>query len=433
MSPKRMNPFSNQGKRYAIIGNSAAGIAAAKEIRRYDPRGQITIISDEPSFGYSRVLLPLYIAGKIRKRKMLIAPEDFYSSLRIRLLRNDPVEAIDPRAQRVYTRRGKNLPYDSLLVATGSSPRTLGVPDENLQGIHYLRKISDAEAIKKDLSSSRGSVLLVGGGLVSVKSLEALVSKKREVHMVISSDRVLSQMLDKAASDLFLDSFRKKGVSVHLLTDVKGFWGKDQLEGAFLSDGTALSCSLAIIGKGVGPNVDLLKGTGVNLNQGISVDQHMATNLPCIYAAGDVAEPLDLLQGKNRGNAIWPLAVEGGRVAGLNMALASTEFSGGLRMNVVEALGIRVVSAGNLEGDQQAQYFQKESSVYRKVVFSKGHLTGFLLAGDIQGAGILTSLIKNATQLSPSILEEGLRRGFSFRPRLQALGGAIESREPKNL
>ncbi len=125
MNPKRIKPSLDQGKRYVIIGNSAAGIAAAKEIRRYDLRGQITIISDEPSFGYSRVLLPLYIAGKIRKREMLIAPKDFYPPLRIRLLRNDPVLAIDPKAQRVHTRRGTDLPYDSLLVATGSSPREL--------------------------------------------------------------------------------------------------------------------------------------------------------------------------------------------------------------------------------------------------------------------------------------------------------------------
>jgi nitrite reductase (NADH) large subunit len=433
MNRKRIKPSLDQGKRYVIIGNSAAGIAAAKEIRRYDPRGRITIISDEPSFGYSRVLLPLYIAGKIRKGEMLIAPKDFYSSLRIRLLRNDPVEAIDPKTQIVHTRRGTDLPYDSLLVATGSSPRTLGVPGENLLGIHYLRKISDAEGIRKDLPSSRGAVLLVGGGLVSVKSLEALLSKKRMVHLVISSDRVLSQMLDKAASDLFLEAFRKKGVSVHLLTDVRGFQGKDRLEGAFLSDGATLRCSLAIIGKGVRPNVDLLKGTGVNLNQGITVDQHMATNLPCIYAAGDVAEPLDLLQGKNRGNAIWPLAMEGGRVAGLNMASASAAFSGSLRMNAVEALEIRMVSAGNGEGEQQVQYFQKEKSVYRKLVFSGGRLTGFLLAGDIRGAGILTSLIKNGTELSPSALEEGLERGFSFRPRLKALSGFIQSGEAKNL
>ncbi|MGA2955641.1 MAG: FAD-dependent oxidoreductase [Thermodesulfobacteriota bacterium] len=433
MSTNRRKSPSSRGRHHVIIGNSAAGIAAAREIRRYDPRGQITIISDEPSFGYSRVLLPLYIAGKISKKEMLIAPKDFYSSRRIRLFRNNPVEAIDPEAQRVHTLKGTEVSYDSLLVATGSSPRTLEVPGEDLPGLHYLRKISDAEAIRKDLSSSPGAVLLVGGGLVGVKSLEALVGKKRKVHLVISSDRVLSQMLDKAASDLFLESFRKEGVSIHLHTDVSGFEGKDRLEEALLSDGTTLSCCLAIIGKGVRPNVNFLKGTGVNLNQGITVDQRMATNLPCIYAAGDVAEPVDLLQGKSMGNAIWPLAVEGGRVAGSNMASASTTFSGGLRMNAVEALGTRVVSAGDREGEQQVQYFQKENSVYRKLVFSRDRLTGFLLAGDIRGAGILTSFIKNGTELSPSVLEEGLERGFSFSPRLQALSGAIRSGATRDL
>jgi len=126
-------------KNYLIIGNSAAGISAAREIRRSDPAGRITVLSDEPSFGYSRVLLPLYLAGKLRRKEMLIAGKEFYSSLGIRLLRNDPAVNIDAKAARVRTRRGKGLAYDSLLVATGASPRKLGVPGEDLPRVHYLR------------------------------------------------------------------------------------------------------------------------------------------------------------------------------------------------------------------------------------------------------------------------------------------------------
>jgi NAD(P)H-nitrite reductase large subunit len=322
------------------------------------------------------------------------------------------------------------LPYDSLLVATGASPRTLGVPGENLRGIHYLRKISDAESIREDLSSSSGTVVLAGGGLVGVKSLEALVNKRRKIHLVVSSDRVLSQMLDKAASDLFLECFAREGVRVHLRTEITSFQGNGRLAAALLSDGTLLPCGLAIVGKGVRPNVDLLQGTGTTLGLGVRVGQHMATNIPGIYAAGDVAEPFDLLQERNAGNAIWPVAVEGGRVAGGNMVCeGSASLSAVVRMNAVEVLGTRVVSAGNWEGEQEVRYFRRESPIYRKLAFSGNRLSGFLLAGDIRGAGVLTSLIKNRTEISASTLEEGLERGFSYAPKLQALGGSIQARE----
>ena len=428
MTTSRTKSLSTKhGKPYVIIGNSAAGIAASREVRRQDPKGRITILSDEPTLGYSRVMLPLYIAGKINRPGMVFAMRDFYAGLRINLVRGDAVESIDPKGQRVFTGKGVNFPYDRLLIATGASPRILDLPGSNLPGIHYLRKMSDAERIRRDLASFRGPVLLVGGGLVSVKALEALIHRKRKVYMVISSNRILSQMLDETASHLFLDGLREKGVSVRLSTDVQAFEGKDRIEGARLSDGTFLPCSLAIIGKGVRPNIGLLEGAGIQLNEGIVVDPHMATSLPSIYAAGDVAETLDLLEKRHRGQPIWPLAAEGGRIAGANMADRPCVLPGGLRMNIVEALGMRAVSVGAEQGEQTFRYFPRAGSVYRKLSFSGGRLTGFLLAGDIRCAGVLTSLVKTETPVSPSVLEEGLEHGFSYSPRFRALQGEVSS------
>ncbi len=414
---------------YVIIGNSAAGISAAQEIRKQDPEGRITILSDEKTFGYSRVMLPLYIAGKRSKKDMVIAPKTFYASQSIRLLRGETAVTVDPHQRRVHLQSGKPLPYDRLLVATGSSSKVLDIPGEDLSGISRLRKVTDAETIKEDLLSSRGPVLIVGGGLVGVKSLEALLVKKRKIHLVISSNRILSQMLDKTASDFFLRTFERNGIRVHFHTDVKAFQGRKRVEGAHLSDGTVLSCDLAIIGKGVRPNVDCLKETGIALNQGVIVDEHMATNLPSIYAAGDVTEPMDVIQKKNRGNAIWPSAIEGGRVAGLNMGGMPALFSGALRMNAVEILGVRVISAGDCEGGEQVTSIQNERSLYRKLVFAEGRLKGFLLLGDIRCAGVLTSLIKNRTEVTVQALERELGHGVCYRPRLYALGGSIQTHE----
>jgi NAD(P)H-nitrite reductase large subunit len=426
-----MKSIKNRGRgvRYVVLGNSVAGIAAAEEIRRHDPEGQIAIISDEKAFGYSRAMLPLYIAGKKSKRDTVFAPSAFYDSQHLRLLRGETAEVVDPRGQQVHLRSGKRLPYDRLLVATGSSSRTLDVPDKELPGIFPLRKMTDAESIKSSLRSCRGPVVIVGGGLVGVKSLEALAGKKEEIHLVISSDRILSQMLDRTASDFFLRAFEKNGVHVHFHTDVTAFHGRDRLEGVSLSDGTRLSCDLAIIGKGVNPNTGCLKDTGVALNQGVKVDLHMATNVPSVFAAGDVAEPVDALQQRNLPSTIWPSATEGGRIAGLNMAGVPARFSGALRMNSVEILGVRVISAGVWEGGEQFTLLRKERPLYRKLVHADGRLNGFLLLGDVRCAGVLTSLVKNRTEVSAQALVRDLDRGFSYRPRLYALGGSIQAQE----
>ena len=283
--------------------------------------------------------------------------------------------------------------------------------------------------IRKNLRSSGGPVLIVGGGLVGVKSLEALLAKKRKIHLVISSNRILSQMLDGTASDFFLRAFQRNGVSVHFHTDVKAFQGREKVEGALLSDGTIVSCDLVIIGKGVRPNVDCLGGTGIVLNEGVTVDEHMATSLPSVYAAGDVAEPIDVVRRRNTGNAIWPSAVEGGRIAGLNMAGVPALFSGALRMNSVELLGVRVISAGDGEGGEPITFLQDERSLYRKLIFSEGRLKGFLLLGDTRCAGVLTSLVKNRSEVTVEALKREMERGFSYRPRLYALGGSAQTVE----
>ena len=426
-----MRPTARQRHlvRYVILGNSAAGIAAAQEIRRHDPEGRITIVSDEKIFGYSRAMLSLYIAGKKTKRDIVFAPGAFYTAQKIRLLKGETATMVDAREQRVHLGSGKRLPYDRLLVATGSSSRALNVPGKELPGIFPLRKIADAEAIKKSLRSSRGPVVIVGGGLVGVKSLEALASKKREIHLVISSDRILSQMLDRTASDFFLRAFERHGVQVHFHADVTAFHGRDRLEGVSLSNGTRLSCDLAVIGKGVDPNVACLEETGVVLNQGVRVDDRMATSVPSVFAAGDVAEPVEVLQGKNLPSTIWPSATEGGRIAGLNMAGVPATFSGALRMNSVEILGVRVISAGAWEGGEQLTSTRREEPLYRKLICSDGRLNGFLLLGDVRCAGVLTSLVKNRTEVSAEALARDLERGFSYRPRLYALGGSVRTLE----
>ncbi len=426
---RRNAAMTPQTRRYVILGNSVAGIAAAQEIRKHDAAGQIVIVGEEPLYGYSRAMLPLYIAGKRTRQELVFAAAAYYKAQNIRLIRGDVAEQVNAGERRVQLGSGKSLSYDRLLIATGSSSRLVDAPGKQLAGIYPLRKVADAEAIKKALRTCTGPVIIIGGGLVGVKSLEALAAKRRALHLIISSDRILSQMLDRTASDFFLKAFERHGAQVHFRANVTTFHGTERLNGVTLSDGTQVACELAIIGKGVYPNIACVQGTGMTLQQGIVVDERMATSVPDIYAAGDVAEPLDVLHERQMPSTIWPSATEGGRIAGLNMAGVKATFSGAVRMNSVEILGVRVISAGAFEGEQQITLLRPEAPLYRKLLFGDGRLLGFVVLGDVRCAGVLTSLVKNGTPVSPDVLARDLDRGFSFRPRLQAVAGTIRCRE----
>jgi nitrite reductase (NADH) large subunit len=215
----------------------------------------------------------------------------------------------------------------------------------------------------------------------------------------------------------------KRGVKVHLQRDVRAFSGGGRLEAAELSDGTVVSCCLAVIGKGVTPNVGLMEGTGCAVHKGLLVDSSMATSLEGVYAAGDVAEPPNLLG--DGVTAIWPMAVEGGRTAGANMAGEPTVFQGALRMNSIEFMGTKVISAGEWRGGQVLHAVRDGGTIYRKLSHAEGRLRGFILAGDVRCAGVLTALIRKRTEVSLPVLEEGLDRGFSYWPRLRSLQGQV--------
>jgi len=409
-------------RQFIIIGNSAAGIAAVEAIRLRDKDSKIIVISDEDYPVYCRCLISYYLAKEVKGDKIFYRPDNFYKENNVELLLNKKVSRVDPKKSRIVCEDKTALSYDSLLISTGASPKFPSTTGIKKTGVFGFRTLKDAKEIEGQVPVTKTACIL-GGGLVGLKSLEAFIARRREVHLVVSSGRILSQMLDQTASDLLLEALGKSGVKVYLQRDVRAFSGGDRLKAAELSDGTIVPCCLAVIGKGVTPNVGLMEGTGCAAHQGLLVDSSMATSLEGVYAAGDVAEPPNLLG--DGVTAIWPMAVEGGRTAGSNMAGEPAVFQGALRMNSIEFMGTKVISAGEWRGGQVLHAVRDGGTIYRKLSHAEGRLRGFILAGDVRCAGVLTALIRNRTEVSLPVLEEGLDRGFSYWPRLRSLQGQV--------
>ncbi|BCV20751.1 NAD(P)/FAD-dependent oxidoreductase [Moorella sp. Hama-1] len=330
---------------YLIIGNSAAGVAAARAIRGADPGGEITIVGDEPYPYYARVLTSYYLGGLVSRERLWLAGEEWYREERIQLLTGRRATGVDAAGRRVILDDGRELFYNRLLVATGANPQRVDFPGAGLPGVFTLRTIDDAAAIRK-YARPGGRAVVVGGGLVGIKAAEGLHARGLQVRLVVSSSRLLSQALDDPGAELIRRAMTAAGFTIHLREDVVALEGQERVTAAILRSGATLPADVVVVGKGVRPNVGFLEGAGVAVNRGIVIDEYLATSVPGIYAAGDVAEAFDRAWQKPRLNAIWGNAVEQGRLAGLNMAGHHTVYRGAIGQNSLVAGGLGVISGG---------------------------------------------------------------------------------------
>ena len=390
--------------RYIIIGGSAAGISAVEAIRSVDRTSPIELFSSEGTPFYSRVLLSYYIAGAITREELHFRPLEFFSENRVTAHLGQRVERVLPESKSIKTEDGKEHPFDKLLIATGSSPKTLDIPGKDKKGVIVIRHIEHAQEIINRLEEIKTACVL-GGGLIGLRTGYALSVRGVKVKIIVKSSHVLSQMLDRESAEMIQATMREHGIDIQTGRDAIEILGKESVEGIILDNGEKIPCQLVIIGKGVQPNVDFISSTQIKVNEGIVSDETMRTNLPDIYVAGDVAETCDLSTGRMGVNAIWPCAFEQGRLAGLNMAGQETKYGGSFRMNSLDFYGLPVISMGitRIDGNEFQQVQRQTKGTYRKLVLKEGRIVGAILVGQVQKAGILTTLLKRRINVSDDI------------------------------
>jgi NAD(P)H-nitrite reductase large subunit len=267
-----------------------------------------------------------------------------------------------------------------------------------------MRNIDHAQEIVNRVEEIKTACVL-GGGLIGLRTGYALSVRGVKVKIIVKSIHVLSQMLDRESAEMIQGTMREHGIDIRTGRDPAEIVGKESVEGVILDNGERINCQLVVVGKGVQPNVDFISSTPVKVNEGIIADETMRTSLPDIYVAGDVAETYDLSTGRMSVNAIWPCAFEQGRVAGLNMAGKEAKYGGSFRMNSLDFYGLPVISMGvtRPDGNEFQQVQRKTKNTYRKLVLRDGCIVGAILVGQIQKAGILTTLLKKRVNVSDNI------------------------------
>lgn len=380
--------------KYLIIGNSVSGISAIEAIRERDKGAEITVISEEVYMNYSRPLISYYLGGRVDD--VAYKDKDFYNG--VELFLDCKATKIIPEDRCVKTKSGEIFHYDKLLIATGGVPIVPDIKGIDRENVFNFYSMNDAESIKAYIQVKDAVVL--GGGLIGLKATEALLALGIKVTIVELADRILSSTFDKEASNIIEEALDKIGCRLILgntITEIKS-------DGVILKDKKKLSTNIVIIAVGVRPNVSLVKGTGIKVNKGVIVDRYMQTNIKDIYAAGDVTEATV---------AIWPVASQQGKIAGLNMTGEKVEYEGPIAMNSVELCNIPTISVGITDGQEVLKNLDKEKGVYKKIVIKDNRIIGAIFVGDIERAGIYTGLIKDKVDIS-TFKEHFLKENFGF-------------------
>lgn len=408
--------------KYVIIGNSTAGINAVQGIRQIDSEGEITIISEEPWHTYSRPLISYLLQGKTDDRKIKYRSDDFYDKHQCKILLNTKVQQIKGKEKQVVLDDGTILPYDKLLVAVGSSPFV--PPTEGLDTVSNwftFMSLNDAKRLQQVITP-QSRVLIVGAGLIGLKCAEGIHQKVAGITVVDLAPRILSSILDDEGAARVQQHLERTGIRFLLSCSVQRFDGNK----ALLSNGSLMEFDVLVMAVGVRPNTDLIRTIGGKVNRGIITDNYLETSIPDVYAAGDCTESMDISCDMSRVLALLPNAAMQGECAGINMAGGKKTFTKAIAMNAIGFMGLHMITAGSYTSEA---FTDSCSGSYKKLFVQDGLLKGYIMIGNVDKAGIYTSLIREKTPLDTVDFELIRKRpglmAFSTEDRRVKLGGAV--------
>ncbi|MEE4608422.1 MAG: FAD-dependent oxidoreductase [Desulfobacteraceae bacterium] len=403
--------------KHVIIGNGIAGVCAAEAIRMQDATAEITLIADETFPPYSRPMISHVLDGSQPHGKLPIRSGHFYDEQNITPLLGRRAGGIDVANRQVLLADDTRVDFDRLLIASGADPRPLKAEGLDLKNIFYMRTQDHVKQQVAALDGARRAVVL-GGGLVGFKAAYGLLKRGLAVTMLITSGYPLSMQVDETAGHMILNELVRHGLTVEVGVSVCAFEGNGSVQAAVTDAGTRLPCDMVIIGKGVLPARTFIPVEHIDVDLGVVVDEHLQTRAPGIYAAGDVAEMVDIARGSRWVNALWPEAAGQGRVAGLNMAGRPVAYPGSLSRNVMRVFDLDVLTVGTPTPPEEAdcrvlQAGGAARQYYRRLVLRDDVLVGAVMINRIEQGGVLRSLIENRIPIRHPP-ERLIAPGFNF-------------------
>ncbi len=414
-------------KRHVIVGGGTSGSNAILTIReRERGESEITLVSAERP--YSRMVLPYYLGRSIAESHVFTLTPPRLAQLRVKAHLGRRAAKLDTAGNRLTLDDGTALDYDDLLIATGSVPVRAPVPGADLPGVLSFWTLEQARGVVSQIREG-AHVVMVGAGFIAFTILNAILGLKARLTVVEIAPQVLPRMLDRPGAELVERWLVRHGVAIRTGATLDGIEDQAGRKRLRFRDGEDLAADVVIMATGIRTNLDWLRDSGVRVNRGVLVDDHLRSSVPNVFAAGDVAESRDLITGQPALHAIEPTAMEHGRVAGANMAGENIAYGGSLLMNIVEVCHLDIASFGAWDDPaaDAVSALQPERWAYRKLLWKGNRLAGALILGkadDIwttNDVGMLKGLVQSGADLGK--WKEHLRRNpFDVKPAFVGSG-----------
>jgi len=411
---------------HVILGAGPAGVIAAETIRKHAPKDRITLVGDEPEAPYSRMAIPYLLIGNIQEEGTHLRHTAGHFEQRRIELKRGRAKGIDSGRHQVHLEDGSSLPYDKLLIATGSSPMRPPIAGMDLPGVHSCWTLADARAIAQ--RAGKGArVLQMGAGFIGCIIMESLAARGVELTVVEMGDRMVPRMMGPTAGGMIKDWCEKKGVRVFTGTRVEAIEAAGSAEptgllgkiasavglgsggkgegGAMkvkLSNGQTLDADLVISATGVRPNIGFLKDSPIKCLQGVLTDEHMQTSVPGVYAAGDCAEAFDVTSGKTIVSAIQPNAADQAYIAAMNMVGRGATLKGVTQINVLDTLGLISTSFGDwhgVPGGDHVELTDRSAGKHLSLQFKGDVMVGCNSIGWTDHVGVMRGLVEGQVKL----------------------------------
>jgi 3-phenylpropionate/trans-cinnamate dioxygenase ferredoxin reductase subunit len=307
---------------FLIVGGGDAGFSAARTLREEGAKGSITIVSRDPDPPYDRTAVSKgYLGGDKDRAETLLGGDDFYTEHAVELLTRTSAMKLDPEAHTVSLANQDVLKYGKLLLATGANVRRLRIDGSDLDGIHYLRALGNADSIRGDTENAE-HVVLVGGSYIATEVAATLTSLGRKCTLVMQEEVTLERTFGKTAGGYFQKVLTDHGVEVHGGEDVERFEGDGRVQAVVTKSGNRYPADAVVVGVGVTPDVMLATKAGLEIGErgGVKTDATLATSAPDVYAAGDIAEYESVVHGGAHVRIEhWDVAEQQGKTAALAM------------------------------------------------------------------------------------------------------------------
>lgn len=399
--------------RHVIVGGGVAAARAAEAMRKSGFDGEVVLVGAERELPYHRPPLSKeHLAGKGKRDDLFIQLSSFYSDNRIALELGSRAVALNAPGKTITLENGRHIGFDKLLIATGSAPVRLNIPGTELPGVFYLRTLEDSDRLGAALRNAK-SVLVVGAGLIGLEVAAVARMAGKQVTVVESAPTPLRRIFGPDWGQVVTELHREKGVDVRLSSEVIALRGSSHVEEALLKDGSTIAADVVVIGIGVRAQLDWLKGSGVESDEGILVDEFCQTSIPDIYAAGDIASTWSpslktRVRIEQYGHAQSQGAAAGRVMAGERTAYEPLPGAGseqfGVRLQVAGRVheNLQAVVRGNVSARSFTTFFLDGQSCVRAAI-AVGRPKEMLAARKLIAAGAILT----ASQLTDEQLELG--------------------------